>query len=134
MKPFLNSIGTLIGIILIMLVIFLSGTPQGREIWNDYVASLREVDEHNYENQVLVENEARLRIVAYNSAVLQYEELNTQCISTENSVTCSQASAKRITANNLAIQYNEYLLLNSHVWAENIPSNIDVELKLIPLE
>ena len=112
-------------------IIFLRATPTGREIYNEWQESLKETDETTYENQVEIENLARTQIVAYESAFMQYGILKVQCETTENALDCERASAKLVSVNNLAIAFNEYMLINSHYWEDNIPDDINRELPII---
>ena len=130
----LKALGIIVLIGLFGGLIFLRATPTGREAWNNWQESLKEVDETTYENQKMVEDNARLQIVAYEAALNEYDNLKLQCGNTQDNLTCERASAKFTSVNNLAIKFNEYMLLNSHIWAENIPSDIDRELMLLVLE
>jgi hypothetical protein len=118
--------------IVILVVLSFTIIPGGRAKIRDWRTSLLEVDEQSYEMQVKVEDEARLRVTAYMANKTEYLSLVTQLAAnpTDNILT-QRVSAKRTMVNNLAIQYNEFILKNSHVWKENVPADITSNLAMI---
>ena len=111
---------TLIVVGLIGSLIFFRGTATGRELWNNWQYSLNKTDESTYENQKLVEDTCRAMIASYNSDKLVYE----QYWDSTNEEQISWANNAKIKANQTASVYNNYVLQNSFVWEDNIPSDI----------
>ena len=88
---------------------------------------LEKVDEKNYENRKQVEDTCRAMIASYNQDKLVYEQYKDSTVQEER----SWANNAKIRANNTASTYNAYILKNSYVWADNVPSDIKMELPII---
>lgn len=98
---------------------------------NDLDYSLNKVDEAtNYEILKKVEDTARAYITSYVADRLTYETYSKSEIREER----NYATAAKIRANNTASTYNNYMLKNSYVWGDNIPSDIDKSLPYIGIE
>lgn len=127
----MNKNGTIIititSIIIIGAIIFFGLTPGGRSIWNSYTHSLEKADENQYETKKQVEDTARSMIASYKSDVTTYEQYK----ESDNEEKQSWAEQAKMRANRTANSYNEYILKNSYVWGENIPSDIDYLLPII---
>lgn len=80
-------------------------------------------DSQRYERRKQVENTARSMIASYESDKQTY--LSMKDVNKEVSL---QA---KIRANSTAISYNEYILKNSFLWADNVPSDIKSKLEII---
>lgn len=115
---------TIISVILIGAIIFFGFTPGGRSVWNSYTHSLEKADENQYETKKQVEDTARSMIASYKSDVATYEQYK----DSDNEEKQSWAEQAKMRANRTANSYNEYILKNSYVWEDNIPSDIDYSL------
>lgn len=120
-------IATLLCIILIGAIIFFGLTPGGRSIWNSYTHSLEKADENQYETKKQVEDTARSMIASYKSDVATYEQYK----DSDNEEKQSWAEQAKMRANRTANSYNEYILKNSYLWKNNIPSDIVYSLPII---
>lgn len=118
---------TIISVILIGAIIFLGFTPGGRSVWNSYTHSLEKADENQYETKKQVEDTARSMIASYKSDVATYEQYK----DSDNEEKQSWAEQAKMRANRTANSYNEYILKNSYVWEDNIPSDIDYSLPIV---
>lgn len=118
---------TIISIILIVGIIFFGFTPGGRSIWNTYTHSMQRADENQYETKKKVEDTARSMIASYKSDVVTYDQYK----DSDNEEKQSWAEQAKMRANRTANSYNEYILKNSYVWEDNIPSDIDYSLPII---
>lgn len=118
---------TIISIILIVGIIFFGFTPSGRSIWNTYTHSMQKADENQYETKKKVEDTARSMIASYKSDVVTYDQYK----DSDNEEKQSWAEQAKMRANRTANSYNEYILKNSYVWEDNIPSDIDYSLSII---
>ena len=127
----MNKAGTIIvaiiSVILIGAIIFFGFTPGGRSVWNSYTHSLEKADENQYETKKQVEDTARSMIASYKSDVATYEQYK----DSDNEETQSWAEQAKMRANRTANSYNEYILKNSYVWEDNIPSDIDYSLPIV---
>ena len=118
---------TIISVIFIGAIIFLGFTPGGRSVWNSYTHSLEKADENQYETKKQVEDPARAMIASYKSDVATYEQYK----DSDNEEKQSWAEQAKMRANRTANSYNEYILKNSYVWEDNIPSDIDYSLPIV---
>jgi hypothetical protein len=127
----MNKAGTIIvaiiSVILIGAIIFFGFTPGGRSVWNSYTHSLEKADENQYETKKQVEDTARSMIASYKSDVATYEQYK----DSDNEEKQSWAEQAKMRANRTANSYNEYILKNSYVWEDNIPSDIDYSLPIV---
>ena len=127
----MNKAGTIIvaiiSVILIGAIIFFGFTPGGRSVWNSYTHSLEKADENQYEPKKQVEDTARSMIASYKSDVATYEQYK----DSDNEEKQSWAEQAKMRANRTANSYNEYILKNSYVWEDNIPSDIDYSLPIV---
>ena len=118
---------TIISVIFIGAIIFFGFTPGGRSVWNSYTHSLEKADENQYETKKQVEDTARAMIASYKSDVATYEQYK----DSDNEEKQSWAEQAKMRANRTANSYNEYILKNSYVWEDNIPSDIDYSLPIV---
>ena len=118
---------TIISVILIGAIIFFGFTPGGRSVWNSYTHSLEKADENQYETKKQVEDTARSMIASYKSDVATYEQYK----ESDNEEKQSWAEQAKMRANRTANSYNEYILKNSYMWEDNIPSDIDCSLPIV---
>lgn len=102
--------------------------PGGRALLNQYDETMKKVDDKTkYETKKKVEDTCRASIASYNSDKLTYEQYKDSTSELER----SWASAAKIRANKTASIYNEYILKNSYVFEDNIPSDICMQLQII---
>lgn len=127
MSKAVTIIVTIISVILIGAIIFFGFTPGGRSVWNSYTHSLEKADENQYETKKQVEYTARSMIASYKSDVATYEQYK----DSDNEEKQSWAEQAKMRANRTANSYNEYILKNSYVWEDNIPSDIDYSLPIV---
>lgn len=128
MKKFFATVGIVVVIFAVVgLPIFFGLTLTGRTIWNNWMYGLEKVDEKTYENRKQVEDTCRAMIASYNQDKLVYEQYKDSTVEEER----SWANNAKIRANNTASTYNAYILKNSYVWADNVPSDIKLELLII---
>lgn len=123
-------IGVGIGILVcvIIFVIFVNATPAGRRMWGSYENELQQADDDvQYETRKQVEDTCRSMISQYKTDKLTYETYK----DSDDAVLKSSANQARIRANQTANEYNEYILKNSYVWKNNVPSDIYMSLETI---
>lgn len=115
-------------VIVIGLRLFFGATPSGRAVWNNWFHAVQKADDAtNYATRKKVEDTCRSMIASYNSDKLRYEQYK----DSDNEEKQSWAEQAKMRANKTATSYNEYILKNSYVWEDNIPSDIDYKLTLI---
>jgi len=116
-----------VGLIVILFLLW-AFTPFGRGMINHRAYEIQKTDDAtNYNTIKKVEDTARAMIASYESDKLMYE----QYINSENSEERSWANQARNRANKTASTYNNYILQNSFVWRDNIPSDIRSTLETI---
>ena len=81
-------------------------------------------DKTNYDTRKQVEDTCRAMIASYTSDKLTYEQYK----DSDSEEKQSWAEQARMRANKTAASYNEYVLKNSYVWEDNIPSDIESSL------
>ena len=116
---------SVVATLLVASVIFFCFTPVGRGIILGYESDMKEVDENSYENQKKVEDTCRAMISSYKSDV----DIWNMYKDSDNINQRNYADAARVRAVKTANEYNEYILKNSHVWKENVPSDIYMKLE-----
>lgn len=127
----MSKLGTVVVVIVCFIffggIIFLEFTPNGRSILNTYTHSMQKADENQYETKKKVEDTVRSMIASYKSDVATYEQYK----DSDNEEKQSWAEQAKMRANKTANSYNEYILKNSYVWEDNIPSDIDYSLQIV---
>ena len=119
---------SVLSVIIIGLCLFFGATPSGKSVWNNWFHAVQKADDAtNYETRKKVEDTCRSMIASYNSDKLTYEQYK----DSDNEEKQSWAEQAKMKANKTATSYNEYILKNSYVWEDNIPSDIDYKLTLI---
>ena len=114
-----------IAVILVAVIIFFGFTPTGKGILLGYENEMKEVDEASYETRKQVEDTCRAMISSYKSDV----DIWNMYKDSDNPNQRNYADAARIRAVKTANEYNEYVLKNSYVWKENVPSDIYMRLE-----
>lgn len=113
---------------LVGLPIFFGATPTGKALWNNWFHEVQKADDAtNYETRKKVEDTCRAMIASYNADKLTYEQYKDNA-SEEKQAWAEQA---RMRANKTASTYNNYILENSYVWQDNVPSDIYMRLEYI---
>lgn len=129
MKVFVTFLLTL----LIGFVLFVTFTPMGRAMMNEYGFMMERVDEEiDYDNRKMVEDTARSMIATHDSAFMEYETYRTFCEKeTYDENKCERALSARTSANKTASTYNNYMLKNKYLFKGNMPFDIFYELPFI---
>lgn len=126
MKKLYKNLLIAAGVILLIVGIYFA-TPSGRATWNSWMYKYEKVDEKTYANQKLVEDTCRSMIASYTQDKLVYEQYKDSDVAEER----SWANNAKIRANNTAATYNNYILKNSYVWQDNVPSDICTSLEYL---
>jgi len=109
---------------------WISLTPGGIEFYNTYLKSLKKADlNSNFESAKKAEDTARAMMASYNMDKANYESLKT--ISNPAPIDLEEIKNYKIRLNQTAATYNEFMLKNSFVWKDNIPSDIKQKLDFV---
>lgn len=128
MNKVIAIIAALALIIVIGLPIFFNATPTGKAMWNNWFHAVQKADDDtNYKTRKKVEDTCRSMISSYKSDKLTYEQYK----DSDNEEKQSWAEQAKMRANKTASTYNNYILKNSYVWENNVPSDIYMELSYI---
>lgn len=129
MKNVLSVIFVVILIIVFVgLPVFFNATPVGKAMWNNWFFQVQKVDDvTNYNTIKEVEDTCRAMISSYESDKLTYEQYN----DSDNEEKQGWAEQAKMRANKTAMSYNNYILKNSFVWKDNVPSDIYMNLMII---
>lgn len=128
MNKVIAIIAALALIIVIGLPIFFNATPIGKAMWNNWFHAVQKADDDtNYKTRKKVEDTCHSMISSYKSDKLTYEQYK----DSDNEEKQSWAEQAKMRANKTASTYNNYILKNSYVWENNIPSDIYMELSYI---
>lgn len=116
----------LLVIILIFAIVYI--TPLGRGVINTYFFKVQKADDiTNYETIKEVEDTCRAMISSYESDKLTYEQYK----NSNNTEKQGWAEQAKMRANKTANTYNNYILKNSFIWKDNVPSDIYMKLEII---
>lgn len=109
----------------ILAVLLIILTPIGRSMWNEWMHDVQTADDAtNYETRKQVEDTCRAMIASYEADRMTYEQYKDSSITEQ----LSWAEQAKMRANRTASTYNNYILENSYVWADNVPEDIDSKL------
>ena len=112
----------------IVLGIYFGCTPSGKAAWNTWFHAVQEADDNtNYETKKKVEDTCRAMVAQYEADKLKYEQYK----DSDNEEKQSWAENAKMRANDTAASYNNYILKNSYVWDDNVPSDIKMRLDYI---
>lgn len=116
------KIGIVVFLVLIIaLPVFFNATPTGKAMWNNWFHAVQKADDDtNYKTRKKVEDTCRSMIASYNSDKLTYDQYK----DSDNEEKQSWAEQAKMRANKTAASYNEFVLKNSYVWQNNVPSDI----------
>ena len=118
----------LLAIFIIGLPIFFGATPAGRALWNNWFYDVQKADDKtNYETLKKVEDTCRAMISSYETDRLTYEQYK----DSDDEEKRSWAEQAKMRANKTAASYNNYILENSFVWEDAVPSDIKYRLEYI---
>ena len=124
-------IGCIVAALLLLLIglsVFFKMTPSGKAMWNTWFHAVQEADDKtNYETKKKVEDSCRSMIASYEADKLTYEQYK----DSENEEKQSWAEQAKMRANRTASSYNNFILENSYVWQDNVPSDIRTRLEYI---
>lgn len=108
--------------------IFFGATPAGKAMWNNWFHAVQKADDDtNYKTRKKVEDTCRSMIASYNSDKLTYEQYK----DSDNEEKQLWAEQAKMRANKTASTYNNYILKNSYVWEDNVPSDICMALDFV---
>ena len=128
MKKSHKALIAIVSILIVALPVFFGATPNGKALWNNWFFKVLEADDvTNYETIKEVENTCRAMISSYNADKLTYQQYKNSD-ETEKQGWAEQA---KMRANKTASTYNNYILQNSFVWRDNVPSDIFMELSYL---
>lgn len=125
----MSKVGTVVIAVIctlaIMAAVFFGVTPGGRAVWNSWFHEVQEVDDRtNYDTIKKVEDTCRAMIATYEADRLMYEQYKDSDDEEEQ----DWAAQAMMRANRTASTYNNYILENEYVWADNVPNDIYMEL------
>jgi len=102
--------------------------PQIKAVLNQKDYEVQKVnDATSYEKIKVVEDYCRAMITSYQADKLLYEQYKDSPDEQQK----TWAGEAKIRANRTVATYNNYILQNSFVWKDNIPSDISKELEVI---
>lgn len=128
MKVFLVVIAVILALLIIGLPIFFAATPTGVAIWNNWFHAVQKADDAtNYKTLKKVEDTCRAMISSYTADKLTYEQYK----DSDSEEKQSWAEQAKMRANKTASTYNNYILENSYIWKDNVPSDICMTLPYI---
>ena len=111
----------ILAVLIIALPIYFGATPSGKAVWNNWFHAVQKVDDAtNYKTLKKVEDTCRAMIASYNADKLTYEQYKDG----ESEEKQGWAEQAKMRANKTASTYNNYILENSYVWKDNVPSDI----------
>lgn len=115
----------IVGIVIFAILALVSCTPQGHGAINEYFYEVQKVDDKtNYKTLKKVEDTCRTMIASYESDKLTYEQYKED----DNVDKQEWAEQAKMRANKTASTYNNYVLENSFVWEDAVPTDIQSEL------
>lgn len=115
-------------VIVLALGFFFAANPSGVMAWNSWFGLVQKADDAtNYETRKQVEDTCRSMIASYEADRLTYEQYK----DSNNEEKQSWAEQAKMRANKTASSYNNFILENSYVWADNVPEDIKTELEYI---
>lgn len=115
-------------VLLILCSVFFGATPSGVALWNSWFHTVQKVDDNtNYKTLKKVEDTCRAMISSYEADKLTYEQYQ----NSDDDEKQSWAEKAKMRANRTAASYNNYILENNYVWADNVPADIAEQLDYI---
>jgi hypothetical protein len=125
----------IVGIIALIILLAIVGafwnyfvSPSLRGLANEIDYRIQKMDDKTkYETRKQVEDTCRAMIASYKTDKLTYE----QYIESEEKEERNWANQAKMRANKTVNSYNEYILKNTYIWKDNVPSDIDSYLNVI---
>lgn len=119
------------GAIILLVILVIGGTIFGFfDTWFtnkvDFINHKIE-EKTNYDIRKQVEDTARASIASYKTDRATWEQYR----ESDNAEKQSWAEQAKMRANKTANVYNEYMLKNSYVFEDNIPSDIEYQLEIL---
>lgn len=115
-------------IAVIGLPIFFGATPVGKALINNWFYNVQKADDKtNYNTLKKVEDTCRAMISSYEADCLTYKQYK----NSDDDNKRSWAEQAKMRANKTASSYNNYILENSFVWEDAVPSDIKSRLDYI---
>ena len=128
MRNFMKVVLIILVVLVIALPIYFGATPSGKAMWNNWFHTIQKTDDNtNYKTLKRVEDTCRAMISSYNSDKLVYEQYK----DSKDEDRQEWAEQAKMRANKTASTYNNYILKNSYIWENNVPSDIRWELAII---
>ena len=127
----LKKLLTILGAVLLFVLLVMWAIASGlfsRWLGNKVDFAGKKIDEKtSYEIIKKVEDTARAMVSSYTADKLVYEQYN----DSDSREKQSWAEQAKMRANKTAATYNNYILENSFVWADNVPTDINKELEYL---
>lgn len=102
--------------------------PEIRAGINRWTYGVEKADDNtNYDKLKKVEDTLRAYVASYEADKITYES----GINSDDAAIKETAEAAKIRANRTAATYNKYYLENNYIWKDNVPSDINKELKYL---
>lgn len=121
-------LSVVIGIIIILIVCLFIFAPQITSVFTKKGYEVQKVkDATSYETIKKVEDTSRAMIASYQTDKLTYEQYKDSADEQEK----TWAVEAKLRANRTATNYNSYILKNSFIWEDNIPSDINYTLEVV---
>lgn len=112
----------------LLIGISISFAPKITRTINNWEHNIKKADdETNYETIKQVEDTCRSMIASYNSDKLKYEQYK----ESEDKQERSWGEQAKMRANTTASTYNNYIIKNSYIWKNNVPSDIYMTLEYL---
>ena len=111
--------------VVVLLIVFAPNITASCNSWKHDIKKADDVT--NYETKKKVEDTCRSMISLYESDKLIYEQYK----DSEDKEKQLWGEQAKIRANKTATTYNNYILKNSYVWKDNVPSDICHTLPVI---
>lgn len=122
------KIGIAVVVFLVVTVLLYSFSPVMRGAMNEHMYEVQKADDATrYETRKKVEDTCRAMIASYEADVLTWKQYN----GSDNEERQGWADQAQMRANKTASTYNAYILKNSFVWEDNVPSDIRSKLPLV---
>ena len=116
MKRVIIGAAAVLGLLIMFLI-----TPPGIKFLNEWVFANKKADNAtNYETIKKVEDTCRAMISSYTTDKLTYEQYK----DSDEKEKQNWAEQAKMRANKTASTYNNYILENSFVWADNVPRDV----------
>lgn len=129
-----KTLGIIALTLLVAFALAITFIPSARQAFNEYAFGMKRIDqETDYTNRKMVEDSARSMIANYEFAKAETASYASFCATaTYDKARCQRSLDAKASANKTASNYNNYILKNRYLWKNNLPSDIFLELAMIP--